>query len=230
MTTGAHAAAFEDLTARARIREAAIRLFTEKGVKGTSILDIAKAAGVSGGLIRHHFGSKDGLRAACDTYAADELLRFKLQALEQVQADPAFQPRFDSRQVLLRRYVGRAMFDGSPAAAARFAETVDQTEQWFASQSGLDLSDPRACAAVMASMTIGVFAMQDQIASALGEDPLSPRLQERIALANADLYAPTMLPPELADRARQAFGHQTSTRTTKKASTTRTSRKKDDHG
>lgn len=217
--------AFEDLTARARIRDAAIALFTDKGVKGTSILDIANAAGVSGGLIRHHFGSKDGLRAACDTYVRDELVRFKLQVLEQAQADPDFQPRFDTRQVLLRRYAGRAMFDGSPAAATRFAETVDQTEQWFTGQSGLDLLDARACAAVMTSMSFGVLAMQDQIALALGEDPLSPRVQERIALAYADLYSPTMLPPDIADRARRSFGHQPPIRTTKK-----TTKKKEDHG
>lgn len=216
---------FEDLTARARIRDAAIRLFTEKGAKGTSILDIAKAAGVSGGLIRHHFGSKDGLRVACDTYVMDELLRFKLEVLEQVHADPDFQPTFDTRQVLLRRYIGRAMFDGSSAAGARFAETVDQTEQWFTGQSGLDLPDPRACAAVLASMTIGVFAMQDQIARALDEDPLSSKLQERIALAYADLYSPTMLPPDLADRALR-FGHQPLTRATKNI----IKKKKEDHG
>ena len=207
--------AFEDLTARARIRDAAIRLFTEKGVKGTSILDIAKAAGVSGGLIRHHFGSKDGLRVACDTYVMDELVRFKLQVLEQAQADLEFKPTFDTRQVLLRRYVGRAMFDGSPAAATRFAETVDQTEQWFTGQAGLDLADPRACAAVVAGMTFGVYAMQDQIARALGEDPLSPRVQERIALAYADIYSPSMLPRDLADLAHRSFGGQHPTRTTK---------------
>ena len=61
----------EDLTARARIRDAALRLFAERGLDGTTIRDIAKEAGVSGGLIRHHFGSKDGLRSACDVYALD---------------------------------------------------------------------------------------------------------------------------------------------------------------
>src|SRR5665811_813501 len=81
---------FEDLTARARIREAAIRLFAEHGVEETAILDIAKEAGVSGGLIRHHFGSKEGLRVACDTYVYSELVRFKLEALEQGKADPEF--------------------------------------------------------------------------------------------------------------------------------------------
>jgi TetR/AcrR family transcriptional regulator, regulator of cefoperazone and chloramphenicol sensitivity len=192
--------AFEDLTARARIREAAIRLFAEQGVEETAILDIAKDAGVSGGLIRHHFGSKDGLRVACDTYVLSELVRFKMEALEQGKADPEFLVTFDARQVLLRRYFGRAMIDGSPAAASRFDEIVDGTERWFIDQSGLDLADARACAAVMSGMTIGVLAMQDHIARALGEDPLSPKLQERIALAYGDLYSPALLPRPLLRR------------------------------
>src|SRR5664279_4070686 len=169
--------AFEDLTGRARIREAAIRLFAEHGVEETAILDVAKQAGVSGGLIRHHFGSKDGLRVACDTYVLTELGRFKLEALEKGKADPEFLVTFDARQVLLRRYFGRAMIDGSPAAASRFDDIVDEFEQWFIDQPGLDVADARACAAVMTGMTIGVLAMQDHIARALGEDPLSPTLQ-----------------------------------------------------
>src|SRR5450631_3982394 len=186
--------AFEDLTARARIREAAIRLFAERGVQETAILDIAREAGVSGGLVRHHFGSKDGLRVACDTYVLGELVRFKMEALEQGRADPEFLVTFDARQVLLRRYFGRAMIDGSPAAASRFDEIVDGTAQWFIDQSGPDLADTRACAAVMAGMTIGVLAMQDHIARALGEDPLSPRLQERIGMAYGDIYSSALLP------------------------------------
>lgn len=191
---------FEDLTARARIREAAIRLFAEHGVEETAILDIAKEAGVSGGLIRHHFGSKDGLRVACDTYVYSELVRFKLEALEKRKADPEFLVTFDARQVLLRRYFGRAMIDGSPAAASRFDEIVDEYEQWFIDQPGLDLADARACAAVMTGMTIGVLTMQDHIARALAEDPLSPRLQERISLAYGDIYSPALLPRPLLRR------------------------------
>ena len=192
--------AFEDLTARARIREAAIRLFAEHGVEETAVLDIAKEAGVSGGLIRHHFGSKDGLRVACDTYVCSELVRFKLEALEKRKADPDFLVTFDARQVLLRRYFGRAMIDGSPAAASRFDEIVDEYEQWFIDQPGLDLADARACAAVMTGMTIGVLTMQDHIARALGEDPLSPKLQERIGLAYGDIYSPALLPRPLLRR------------------------------
>jgi AcrR family transcriptional regulator len=38
--------AFEDLTGRARIRDAALRLFAEGGVEGTTVRSIARAAGV----------------------------------------------------------------------------------------------------------------------------------------------------------------------------------------
>src|SRR5579885_743136 len=41
-----------DLTAAARIREAALRLFAERGVSAASIRDVAKAAGVSAGAVQ----------------------------------------------------------------------------------------------------------------------------------------------------------------------------------
>jgi AcrR family transcriptional regulator len=57
-----------DLTAPARIRNAALRLFAENGVDGTSIRDIAGAAGVSPGLVQHHFKTKDAVRDAVNGY------------------------------------------------------------------------------------------------------------------------------------------------------------------
>ena len=43
------------------IENAALRLFVEKGVAGTSIRDVAAAAGVSEGALYRHFDSKDAL-------------------------------------------------------------------------------------------------------------------------------------------------------------------------
>jgi AcrR family transcriptional regulator len=59
-----------DLTARARIRDAAIEAFAAEGFDA-SVRTIATRAGVSAGLITHHFGSKDALHADCD----EEVLR-----------------------------------------------------------------------------------------------------------------------------------------------------------
>ena len=73
-----------DLTARARIRDAAIGCFAEQGFDA-SFRTIAQRAGVSPGLITHHFGSKEALRAECDA----EVLR-RYQALKSSSiADPS---------------------------------------------------------------------------------------------------------------------------------------------
>ena len=63
----------EDLTARARIRQAAIRRFAADGIDKARLKDIAADAGVTTPLITHHFGTKDGLRAACDEYLAEQI-------------------------------------------------------------------------------------------------------------------------------------------------------------
>src|SRR2546423_15267855 len=57
-----------DLTSKAVIRNAALRLFAERGHDAVSVRGIAAAAGVSPALVVHHFGSKDGLRAAVDEH------------------------------------------------------------------------------------------------------------------------------------------------------------------
>jgi AcrR family transcriptional regulator len=194
----------EDLTARARIRDAAIRLFTERGMEKTSILDIAQAAGVSGGLIRHHFGSKDGLREACDAHVFDELLKFKEDVLAKGIADPGFLPAFDARQLLFRRYLGRAMIDGSEAAAAQFVEIVDGTERYFREQ-GMDLPDPRGVAAALAAMTGGLMILQDHVARALGEEPGTNEAMLRMSLAAGHLFLNPLGDTETLKRAREAL-------------------------
>ena len=106
--------AFEDLTARARIREAALVLFAERGIEGATIRDIARAAGVSGGLVRHHFGSKDDLRDACDSYALDQLMGLKEQAVLQGRiADAGFMSAAQPALLVIFRYLARSMVDGS---------------------------------------------------------------------------------------------------------------------
>ena len=68
--------AIDDLTARARIRDAAIDAFAATGFDAT-VRQIAASAGVSAGLITHHFGSKDALRAECDAEVLRRILALK---------------------------------------------------------------------------------------------------------------------------------------------------------
>src|SRR5260370_42554433 len=96
---------------------------------GATIRDIAKAAGVSGGLVRHHFGSKDDLRAACDSYALDRLMQIKEQAVLDGQLPNAsFMSAAPPTVLLLYRYLARPLVDRSPAAAARFHDVGEPGE------------------------------------------------------------------------------------------------------
>jgi AcrR family transcriptional regulator len=55
--------------------ETATKLFADRGYQGTSIEDIASAAGVTRPIIYDHFGSKDGIYLACVRDARAELER-----------------------------------------------------------------------------------------------------------------------------------------------------------
>ncbi len=66
----------DDLTARARIRDAAIDAFAATGFDAT-VRQIASRAGVSAGLITHHFGSKESLRTECDAEVLRRILALK---------------------------------------------------------------------------------------------------------------------------------------------------------
>ena len=50
---------------RSRLIDVALHLFARRGVDGVSIAEVAVAAGASKANVMHHFGSKDGLYAAC---------------------------------------------------------------------------------------------------------------------------------------------------------------------
>lgn len=63
------------LATRQRLLDAAMRCFASKGFAGTSIRDIAQAAGVASGLLYAHFDSKDTL-----------LLSVFAQSMQQVQS------------------------------------------------------------------------------------------------------------------------------------------------
>lgn len=88
-----------DLTAKARIRNSALDLFAARGVDATSIRTIAADAGVTPGLVVHHYGTKERLREAVD----DRVVRLVADAL-------AAAPRGTSRRAV------RSARDASVAA------------------------------------------------------------------------------------------------------------------
>ncbi|HEY2766705.1 MAG TPA: TetR/AcrR family transcriptional regulator [Solirubrobacteraceae bacterium] len=75
----------EDLTAVARVRNAALEGFARDGVAATSIRDVAKAAKVSTGLVQHHFKTKADLERAVNEY----VVRIAAEAYEGFQESTA---------------------------------------------------------------------------------------------------------------------------------------------
>jgi AcrR family transcriptional regulator len=198
--------AFEDLTARARIRDTAIRLFAERGSDGTTIRDITLAAGVSPGLLRHHFGSKEELREVCDAYVLDRLVKIKEElVVEGRMASPGFLPSVHPTILQFYKYVTRALLDGSPRAAAMFDDMVTLTEQWIGKNAPEVTADHRAFAAVLVGMQSGMLAMHEHVSRALGADVFSTDGHVRMTGALADFYSHPLLDPEFAAKARGAM-------------------------
>lgn len=192
-----------DLTARASIRNAALRLFAERGHDAVTVRQIAAAAGVSPGLVVHHFGSKDGLRAEVDTFAA--------AAFDQVFADlggqdvaemlvggettrsvpEAFARAFPPGSPL-PAYLRRLLLTNDPAGAALFG-------RWYAAARRLldamveagaaaPLPDPAVRAAFLLANDLAVILLRNQIAVAIGDDPLTPTGLERWAADVTAVY------------------------------------------
>lgn len=205
-------AAFEDLTARARIRNVALRYFTEYGFDRATIRDIARAAGVSPGLVRHHFGSKDELRRACDAYALQAMRTYADRALtDEGLNDPA--TAGEARDLLdpYQRYLARALIDQSEAAAQIFDEMVAVTERYLQridkQRPDPPAADLRTRAAVMVAMALGVPAFQAQISRSIGTDILSPEGDRRLVLAALDIQSHPTISPDTARRLRQGLGN-----------------------
>ncbi|MEV0793349.1 helix-turn-helix domain-containing protein [Kribbella sp. NPDC050459] len=191
--------AVEDLTARARIRDAAVKLFGERGIEGASIRDIAAEAGVSSGLVRHHFGSKEALREACDKYAKERMLQIgseltrdgDLTGLDPLVLHPLAFP--------LQLYLVRSMMDGSETATALFLEGVDAVEEWTTS-FGIDPKDRRGYAAALAAIKLSVFVFREQVSKALGEDITTPAGYNRIGQALMEVFTIPLLTQEQIEK------------------------------
>lgn len=173
-----------DLTARARIRDAALARFGTDGIAGTSVRAVAADAGVSPGLVLHHFGSKDGLRQACDDHVLDSI-----RAGGEEEADALGEVLRAATPV--RRYLARAFLDGSSGASALFTEIVDRTEAWLADgeREGWvrPSTDSRARAVVYVSWLLAPLVLGDHVGRLLGGDPAETRTAVRGAKAGLEM-------------------------------------------
>jgi AcrR family transcriptional regulator len=207
----APAARDPDLTARARIRDAAIDRFGQDGIAATSLRTIAADAGVSAALVMHHFGSKDGLRVACDDHVAVTIREGKRQAMA---AGPGADPLVALRQAdetrPLLRYLARVLIDPSPAVAELVDELVDDAEAYMAEgvRTGMlrPSADPRGRAVVLTMWSLGALVLHEHVARLLGAD-LTADTQGLVAysLPATELLGEGALTPEVYAQIRAAY-------------------------
>jgi TetR/AcrR family transcriptional regulator, regulator of cefoperazone and chloramphenicol sensitivity len=195
--------AFEDLTARARIRDAAVEHFAEYGFDRATIRGIARAAGVSPGLVRHHFGSKDDLRKACDAYALEALRGYVDETMtDEGLNDPRTLGEAWTPLHPFRRYLSRALIDGSAAAGQIFNELVALTEQTLEQTDKYrpdpPVADMRTRAALMVAMALGIPAFRAHISRSIGADIFSPEGDRRISMALLDIHSHATITPDSA--------------------------------
>ncbi|KUO15641.1 TetR/AcrR family transcriptional regulator [Streptomyces dysideae] len=117
-----------DLTGRARLRDAALELFAERGFDATSTRAVAAAAGLSPALVTRHFGSKEGLRAAVDDYVLDRIGT----ELEAVDGDAGLMEslgkvsaRLFGADPVLRGYLRHVLMEDSAASADLFGRLLN---------------------------------------------------------------------------------------------------------
>ncbi len=192
-----------DLTARAGIRNAALRLFGERGHDAVTVRDIAAAAEVSPALVLHHFGSKDGLRAAVDQFAAEafDSLFAELddEEVEQMVAEggasgsiaEAFGRTFPAGSPL-PSYLRRLLLTNDPAGAALFGRWFTATRRLLDAMvergSAAPSADPAVRAAFLLVNDLALLLLRNQIAAAIGVDPITREGLDRWAREITPIY------------------------------------------
>lgn len=173
-----------------RIRDAAIATFAAHGFAKSTVRAIAAAADVSPGLVIHHFGSKERLRAACDDHVFEVLTRTKR---EYVARSPFLVAEMfrDEPTRAYAEYLLASLLDPSGPGQRFFDHYVEVVERAIA--EGFEgyvfrpADDRRAQATAVAMLGLAPMLLEPRIRGSLGTDDL-PASIARLAPSLYDLY------------------------------------------
>lgn len=183
-----------DLTTKARLREAAIRVTSTAGLGSLSARRVAVEAGVSPGLIAHHFGSMHGLRRACDDHVAKVIRQLKVTAIEEGTVSNPVETLNDPAVAPLAGYLAAALTETSDIVDQLVDELVDDAERYLelAVERGLvrPAADPRRRAVIIMLRALGSLTLRDHMSRLLGVDLTD--LQNNDPTAVAAMYAATV--------------------------------------
>jgi len=192
----------DDRTGRARIRDAALRLFSERGPDAVTMRDIAAAAGVSPALLVRHYGSKDGLIEAVDDYVVASIESMLTQVTEQTSAvglGPSAVPsmldglaRHLPPDSAIPSYLGRLLTAGGSVGAALFGRLYrvsrNALDAMVTDGVAVEGDDPEVRAAFLLISDLAVLMLRTRLTEVLGADPLSNAGMKRWAAEVFEIY------------------------------------------
>ena len=194
----------DDRTTRAVIRDEALRLFAAHRPEAVTVRQIASAAGVSPGLVVHHFGSKEGLRQEVDQYVLD-VFEAMLGELTGEGGAELLDPGAGASS--LSEAFARHLPDGSPlpgylrqlllsdtdAGRSLFRRLYDLSRATLdglaAAGQAVPGRDPAVRSALLLANDLALFLLRDRLAEVLGTDPLSADGMARWAPEMLSIYA-----------------------------------------
>jgi AcrR family transcriptional regulator len=170
---GERAGAGDEKTA-ARIRDAAVDRFGRDGF-GVGLRAIASSAGVTAGLVVHYFGSKDGLRAACDAHVQATVRDAKTKALVDGSATAMLSQLAEVEEFApVVRYLLRSLQSGGELATALMEQMIANAEQYLAAGEAAGVlrpsRDPAARTRYLAYQSAGGLLLWFALHGDIGDD------------------------------------------------------------
>lgn len=153
------------------------RCSPRKVLHRVSVRAIASAAGVSPGLVTHHFGPKEGLRRVCDEHVASGLFDEHFE-----QTSPGSLVRSLAEEVGAGSakidYIARMLVEPGTAGDELFNRLLASTARRLAArqEAGAVRSgcDTPVTALIVTVCELAQLVLRERFGSALGADPFSP--------------------------------------------------------
>jgi AcrR family transcriptional regulator len=171
-----------------RIRHAALKSLAAHGTSATTLRAVAADAGVSLGLVQHHFVTKARLIEAVD----EHVLAVVMTAITSPIPDPPVDSLAEVRSRMfalfvnepdVADYIGRALVQGSPLGTKIFDGLLEsglvrwhQRAEWGETRPGLDLTWAAINSLVLA---VGTMSLRMHVERHLPEPLTSPEQIER---------------------------------------------------
>ena len=171
-----------------RIRHAALTSIATQGASATSLRAVAADAGVSLGLVQHHFATKAGLVKAVDDYVLGVVIAIIAQPIPAPPADSLNEMGNRVTQLVAEHpevvdYFGRALIDGSPLGVMIFDTLLGNgTARWHQrSERGETRPDIDLTWAAINSLVLalGTLILRTHIERHLPEPLATPAQLER---------------------------------------------------